>query len=371
MPEIFWKNMVNRRVFSLHILAEDSIMRLTAADRSKFGGDFVKFGIIGSAHGHVFEFVENMLDAGAEFCGVCADGTENTKKLCARYGVPAVDEPEELFAAGIEAAGCFGPSCERIKALEQCAAHGVHVMGDKPLVIDRAGLERLEAVMAGGRIQIGMMLTVRFMPCIAALKELLDGGAIGSLVHMEMLNPHKLSPSRRPDWHFKREEGGSVAADLLTHSVDLFRWLTNRSPIEAMSASVSKSILPEKPDFFDLAAAQVRTESKVTGYFRSDWLMAEGHWNWGDMRIFCVGTKGCIEVRATGDPLTRRPEVILYSPEAETHAVPLHAQAGNATCDFLDRIAGKPHCITQEDVLLTCRTCVALDGQAQQIRRMD
>ena len=114
----------------------------------------------------------------------------------------------------------------------------------------------------------------------------------------------------------------------------------------------------------------VTTSGGISGYYRVDWHMPDGHWNWGDLRIFCVCTKGCAEVRATGDPLTRRIELIVYRAEGDTVSVMPKEIGCNEVTDFLDRIAGAPGCITGEDVVEACRQTLMLEQAAYRARRV-
>jgi len=331
----------------------------------------MRYGVLGAAHGHVHGFCAEMAAAGHTLAAVWADGTDNAKKLSEKYGAPLLETPEDVIACGIEIAGTFAPSFQRIKMILLCEKHGVHVMSDKPLAVDWEALKELEGVVARQKIQISAMFTVRFMPPVRKLYELIHRGEIGDLISVEILNPHKLRPETRPDWHFLPEEGGSVAVDLLAHSADLFNWFTDRQQIIPVGSGMIKTILPERTKFFDFASAMVTTSGGVSGYYRVDWHMSEGHWNWGDLRIFCVGTTGAAEVRGTGDPLTHNVELIVYREKAETVSWELEdAPEINEVTDFLDRIAGKPCCITGEDVVEACRQTLMLEQAAYRCRRI-
>ena len=324
----------------------------------------MKFAVIGSDHAHVFRFVEHMKAAGGVFAGVWEDGHPHTRRLMDEYGAQAYPSWESVLAEHPGIVGCFAPNGRRMEIVEACSAAGIPVMSDKPLVVNEDGLRQLTAVMEKGT-PVSMMYTLRFEKIVRALKVLLDSGELGRLINMEIFNPHQLHPERRPDWHFDPAHG-TVASDLLTHSVDLFRWFTGGEEWEYREAMVTKSILPEKPGFEDLAAAHVRTKSGVSGYFRSDWHMPETNGSWGDCRIFVTGSRGMAEARVTGDPLTRKETLIVYSPErgtfeADPESMDLGSGAENESVDFLDRLAGRPHIITQEDVLESCREALMLD----------
>ncbi|MBS6195042.1 MAG: Gfo/Idh/MocA family oxidoreductase [Clostridiales bacterium] len=324
----------------------------------------MKFGIIGANHGHVFTFVEHMMEENCEFVGIVADGQENTKKLVQEYHVRVFETEEDLFDAGVDIIGCFAPNYLRIDVVEMCAEHKVHVMSDKPLVVNEGDYERLVKASRSG-IEIGLMYTVRFEKSVWKLKELLERGEIGDLVNIEMFNPHKLTPDKRPSWHFSKEESGGIAVDLFSHGVDLFRWFTGGQKIVRHYAVMTKSILEEKKDFYDFASANLITENGVSGYQRVDWHIPDAHWNWGDLRIFCLGTKGYAEARVLGDPITREEELIVFSPVNGTKKYELEDVKLNETSDFLKRIAGEKVCITMEDVLASCYETLILDKTAE------
>lgn len=326
----------------------------------------MKFGIIGSNHNHVFTFVKHMLERKCEFIGIVADGQANTQKLVQDYHVKVYKTEEALFAEGVDVIGCFSPNNKRIDVVEMCAEKSVHIMSDKPLVVNDTDYKRLVKAAESG-IEIGLMYTVRFEKSVWMLKELLDHNEIGELINIEMFNPHKLTPEKRPDWHFSKEESGGIAIDLFSHGVDLFRWFTNRQPIKYRYSVMTKSILEDKNDFYDFASSNFITSNGITGYQRVDWHIPDAHWNWGDLRIFCLGTKGYAEARVLGDPITHEEELIVSSHANGTKKCDLKDVELNETSDFLNRIEGKKACITLEDVLVSCRETLLLDKETKKI----
>lgn len=327
----------------------------------------MKFGIIGSAHGHIFSFISDMLKLNWEFSGIWNDGSSIAASIAEMNNIPLFDDMNELFAQGIEVAGTAAVNNRKIDILEACEKHNVHIMADKPIIIDEAQYERLEKVICSGNIQVGLMLSVRFMPAVHTLKKLIDKGVIGQLTSVEIFNPHKLTPASRPDWHFDRKQGGGIAIDLLAHSIDTFQWLTGNNIIE-YNGIMTKSMLKKKPDFYDASQFMVLNQAGVSGYFRVDWHIPEKHWSWGDIRIFCTGAKGLIEVRAVGDPVTREPQVILYGIDGETRNIEIEDSGKTETTDFIDRIMGKDHSITHKDILETARLSVEFDKCAKAVK---
>lgn len=324
----------------------------------------IRFAVIGTAHGHIMEFINDMLDIGGEFVGVYNDGSDLCKHISEKYSVSIYEEIKALLRNSVRVVGTAAINCDKIDVIEQCAEKGVHVIADKPIVVNEQQYERLKKVIKTSEIEIGLLLSVRFIPEVYTIKQLIDAGEIGELLNVEILNPHQLKASTRPDWHFEKAQNGGIVIDLMPHSIDLFRWLTG-SEIADYKGSVKKSILKEKPDFFDISEFYVNSENNISGYFRVDWHMTDSHWSWGDLRIFCTGTKGCLEVRATGDPITKESVIVLYRDIHETAKYPAVKCDTSATKDFVNRINGEKFIIGHHDILESVRMSLEFDKSAR------
>lgn len=328
----------------------------------------MNFGVVGAAHGHIYEFIEEMISEGAKFVGVYNDHSGISEEIAEKYQVPLFSELRDLLDSNVEIVGTSAINSEKINYIEACCERGVHIIADKPIVVNEEQFKRLEKVIQCGNIQVGMMFTLRFWPEIYTTKKMIQENIIGDIINMEILTPHRLRAENRPEWFFEKEKNGGVVIDLLIHSIDLFRWVTG-SEITDFTGMVQKTILPEKETFFDCAEFLVKSLNGTNGYMRTDWHMTDSHWSWGDMRVFFVGTRGNMEVRAIGDPITRQPMVILYKEGKETVQIGMESYKKSCTKDFLDRIHGMDYVISHEDILQASRLAIEFDKKAQRIRR--
>jgi predicted dehydrogenase len=69
--------------------------------------------------------------------------------------------------------------------------------------------------------------------------ELIQGGAIGDIVHMAIFGPHRLSKASRPDWFFQKKRFGGILTDIASHQVDQFLYLTGSTTAEVTGTTVS------------------------------------------------------------------------------------------------------------------------------------
>lgn len=325
------------------------------------------FGIIGCQHGHIATFLQEMLVLGARCAGIYEpDEPALAERLSRQYGIPLVRSAEELLGPEVALIGSSAVNNRKLDVIELCESHGKHVMLDKPIVTNRDQLNRLADVIARGRIQVGLLLTERFRPA-AALKRMIEQGELGRVVSVTMRKPHRLNPEQRHRWHFSKEQNGGLIQYLFIHDFDLLRWWTGQE-IERVDSVMSKTILPEYPDFYDTACAQVLMAGGVLAQLYADWHTPDRSWAWGDSRVFVSGTAGCAELRLSGDPSVEggAAEELLFrvTNASAFERVALTATPTTITEDFLNLVEGRVSVLQHPDILEACRAAVDADEKA-------
>jgi len=288
----------------------------------------------------------------------------------AKYGVPLLAAPDRLSEADV--IGCASVNSEKIEAIEWCAARGIPVMVDKPAITSRDGFRRLQRVIEGGNAHVGMLLTERYRPSIHALKRKIDQGAFGDIVSIGMRKPHRLTPERRPEWFFDKERCGGIIVDLLIHDFDLLRWLTGRE-IVGVQSRMTKRILPEYPEFWDVADAQVELERGVACQLYADWHTPKSSWTWGDGRIFVVGTEGTAELRLEGEPGVSKADLLITVAGTEGYVHErTEAPSSGIVEDFLTRAIGQSGRsdggVTHQDILAASEWTLTADESASKTK---
>jgi Oxidoreductase family, C-terminal alpha/beta domain./Oxidoreductase family, NAD-binding Rossmann fold. len=202
----------------------------------------MKFGVYGCRHGHIEDFIKEMLQLGHEFLGIYETELDIAEGIADKYDVPLFDKGEDLLKLKPEILGTSAVNNQKIDIIELCNENGIHVMADKPIATSREDYGRLEKVINEGRIQVGMMLTERFNPPIYALWKMIREGKLGEIVSFAIMKPHKLREKTRAPWHFSKKENGGIAIDLLIHDVDLLHWFTG-SEIVSCGGYIKKLII--------------------------------------------------------------------------------------------------------------------------------
>ena len=159
--------------------------------------------------------------------------------------------------------------------------------------------------------------------------DLTRAGAIGRVVQVAGLGPHRLNKPTRPAWFFERAKFGGILCDIGSHQCEQFLAYTGASDATVTHAAIGNFANPDTPEFEDFGEASFVANNGATGQFRVDWFTPAGLGTWGDGRTFILGTRGYIELRKyidvgrekTGD------HVYLVDDQGEHH-LSVHGQVG-------------------------------------------
>jgi len=127
--------------------------------------------------------------------------------------------------------------------------------------------------------------------------ELVRQGAVGRVLQVLLLAPHRLSKASRPAWFFDKAKYGGIITDIGSHQFEQFLAFTGAKAAKVNFARVDNFGNLDKPGFEDFGEASLTTDSGASCYCRLDWFTPAGSHAWGDGRLFIIGTEGMLEVR--------------------------------------------------------------------------
>ena len=262
-------------------------------------GEF-NFAVTALDHGHIYGMYNGLVGAGAVCRGVYDPDPKKVEAFKRRY-------PEVPVANSLEAL-LDDPSIHMIAAAaipnRRCDL-GIRVMeAGKDYFTDKAPLTTLdqlararEAVKRTGRKYMVYYSERLHVESAVAVGQMIDDGAVGRVVQVINLAPHRLSAASRPRWFWSLEESGGPLCDIGSHQIEQFLYYTKNTSAKIISAQRANYDHPEYPEFDDFGAATILGANGATQYMRVDWFNPDGLSTWGDGRLFVLGTKGYIEVR--------------------------------------------------------------------------
>lgn len=262
-------------------------------------GEFV-IAAIGLDHGHIYGMTNGLLEAGATIKWVYDPDVEKMKAFREKFPEAQMAESEEQVLQDPEVKLVAG-AC----VTSERAALGVRVMrAGKDYFTDKAPLTTLEqlAMVKNVVAETGRKYAVSYserlqVEAAVYAGQLIEQGAIGKVLQVIGMGPHRLNPTARPEWFFRKEKYGGILCDIGSHQIEQFLFYTGAKDAAIVNAKIANYAHPEYPELDDFGDATLVGDNGATGYFRVDWFTPDGLCTWGDGRTFILGTEGYIELR--------------------------------------------------------------------------
>ncbi|MEV4037428.1 Gfo/Idh/MocA family protein [Streptomyces umbrinus] len=200
---------------------------------STLGVAVVGFGWMGRVHTQAYARVPHhfpQLPVRPELVAVADEVPGRAEEAAGQYGfaTAARDWREVAADPRVQAVSIAAPNFLHREIGVAMAEAGKHIWIEKPV-----GLTAEDArAVAGAVTKAGVQGTVGFnyrnAPAVAAARELIAAGEIGTVTHVRirLFSDYAAHPEGALTWRYERERGGSgVLGDLASHGVDLARFL--------------------------------------------------------------------------------------------------------------------------------------------------
>lgn len=255
-------------------------------------------------HPHIYDQCRGLIAAGAVLAWVYDPVPEHIAAFRAQFPQARVarsfaeilaDPAVRLVTAAAVPSDRCEVGCTVMKA-------GKDYLTDKPPFTTLAQLNEARRVATSTGRKYAVFFGDRLgVECAVHAGRLIDEGALGKILQVIGLGPHRLNKAKRPDWFFERERYGGILCDLGSHQCDKFLAFTGSTDAEVLAAAVGNRANPDTPELEDYGEATLLGNTGATNHHRVDWLTPDGQSTWGDGRTFVLGTRGTIELRSFCD----------------------------------------------------------------------
>jgi predicted dehydrogenase len=334
-------------------------------------GEF-RFAALGLDHGHIYGQCNGLREAGGELVWVFDPDPAKVAQFCRTYPEvkPArseqemLDDPTILLVTSACVPSDRGPLGLRVME------HGKDYFTDKPPFTTLGQLEAARSTTAAtGRIFAVYYAERLHVEAAGYADRLIREGAIGRVVQVLGLGPHRLNAPSRPSWFWDPAKYGGILVDIGSHQIEQFLHYAGAREARVLHSKVGNYHCPDHPDFEDFGDATLLADNGATFYFRVDWFTPQGLGCWGDGRTVILGTDGYIELRKYLDVARDREgdQVYLVDHQGE-HRFPVHGQVGFPYFGqlILDCLHRTENAMSQRHSFLAIE--LALLAQAQAVR---
>lgn len=330
---------------------------------------------IGLDHGHINGMCHGLEDAGANLVAVYDPDPAKVEAFVKEFpqAKPASSEQEILDRADVKMVASAAVTADRGPLGLRVMDHGKHYFSDKAPFTTFEQLDAARAKVSETGLVWGVCYSERVQNESGVFAgQLIDEGAIGTVLQVIGLGPHRLRVESRPDWFFEKERYGGILTDIGSHQVEQFLYYAGAKDAKLLHSKVANYSHPEYPELEDFGDATFVADNGATNYFRVDWYTPDGLSTWGDGRTFIMGTEGYIELRKYTD-VARKAEgdqVYLVNNEGEKH-FPVAGKVGFPYFGqlILDCLNGTENAMSQAHTFKAAELCLTAQQGAERIDR--
>src|SRR5579885_385228 len=110
----------------------------------------------------------------------------------------------------------------RAAGLHAAIQAGKHVYCEKPTATDSAAAFELARLARSAGVKSGVVQDKLFLPGLRKLQRVIQSGFFGRILSVRgefgyWVFEGDWQPAQRPSWNYKKEEGGGIVADMLSH----------------------------------------------------------------------------------------------------------------------------------------------------------
>lgn len=265
----------------------------------------VGIALLGAAHTtHAWAYARALAAAPAtRVVGVHDQEREHARWICRDFDVPFYASAEELAASSdVDAVVVCTETVQHRATVELAAAHGRHVLCEKPLATTVADAEAMALACRTAGVQLHVAFVSRFLPLVARAREAVRSGRLGAVVGMVGGNRGRPPlPPAYPAWiTTAAEAGGGAVIDHSVHVTDVMRHVTG---LEVASVSAEAGSLLWRCGVDDTGVLLLRFDTGAVGSVDPSWSLPEGNpWDY-DFYLRILGTEGSLDITDTAESL--------------------------------------------------------------------
>jgi len=335
-------------------------------------GEFT-FAAVALDHGHIFGMCNGLVEAGATLKWVYDPDpkkVENFLKIFPK-AIAATSEDEVMNDPDVQLIAAAAVTSERCPLGLRAMDHGKDYFTDKAPFTTLEQLEQAKQKVeeTGKKYMVYYSERLHVESAVFA-DQLIKEGAIGRVLQVIGLGPHRLNAQGRPEWFFQKEKYGGILCDIGSHQIEQFLHYANCKDAEVVQSKVANYSNKDYPELEDFGDATLIGDNGATNYFRVDWFTPDGLGTWGDGRTTILGTEGYIEMRKYID-IARDPKgnhLYLVNGEGEKH----YELSGKVGYPFfgqliLDCINRTENAMTQEHAFKAAELCLKAQNMAVRV----
>jgi predicted dehydrogenase len=168
---------------------------------------------------------------GVEVLAIAARDEARARRFAARHGVPRVHRTYDALLADPDVDAIYNPLPNALHCAWTLRAldAGKHVLCEKPFAANEAEARRMRARADETGLVLAEAFHWRYHPLAARMREVVDSGVLGRIVHLEAAF---CGPLLRPrDVRYRLDLAGGATMDTGCYPISILRFLAGAEPV--------------------------------------------------------------------------------------------------------------------------------------------
>jgi predicted dehydrogenase len=188
----------------------------------------IGFGILGAGLIAPFHAKAVRDTKGGKLVAICDMAKERADKLAGEFKTKVYYTLDEMLQdPEIDVVNVALPNHLHHDAVLKCAAAGKHVLTEKPPAMSLQETDAMIAACRRAKVKFGCTVQCRVRKAIQAMKQAVDDGRFGKLLHADaIMKWYRSSEYYHSDaWRMSRKSGAGVTVQQAFHYIDLLQYL--------------------------------------------------------------------------------------------------------------------------------------------------
>ncbi|HEY9293906.1 MAG TPA: Gfo/Idh/MocA family oxidoreductase [Microlunatus sp.] len=225
-------------------------------------------------------------------------GESGGPKLAADLGVRYLDDYDAVWQWGPDAVVVCSENAGHRALVEEAAAHGAHVLCEKPLATSVADAEAMVAACEQAGVNLMIAHPVRFSTAFAELKATYDAGVVGEVKSVLGTNNGRLPMDVR-QWFVDPElAGGGSITDHTVHVADLLDSLFDGLPARSVYATSNKILHSDEVEVETSGLVSIEFDGGLIASIDCSWSKPDSYPTWGGLTLQLTGDRGIADMDA-------------------------------------------------------------------------
>ena len=219
-------------------------------------------------------------------------------ELAAKLGVSYLDDYDAVWQWGPDAVVVCTENAGHRALTEQAAAHGAHVLCEKPLATSVADAEAMVSACEQAGVNLMIAHPVRFSTAFAELKANYDAGVVGEVKSVLGTNNGRL-PMNVRQWFVDPElAGGGSITDHTVHVADLLDSLFDGVEARSVYATSNKILHADEVEVETAGLVSVEYANGAVASIDCSWSKPDSYPTWGGLTLQLTGDRGIADMDA-------------------------------------------------------------------------